>query len=642
MTGNLFLQAVRGGRELASQPYRNALLDANAGYTRANTNAITWELEQDKLAQQAVEQARQYLPAAYQGDWSAAAQALGTPNLPLAWNESIGGLPQQRQAAAIQQFGVAGTVIGSLLPLPPEARERAYQGVRSWANAAGLDTSWWSPNAPSEQEITAFLSPQQQAQTVVGQSRQGGGQAAGQADQSLARVAGAYQQAGLAFPISADTAGARISSRYGKRKHPVHGGDQMHEGLDIAAPEGTPVGSMAPGTVLAVEQQRGYGTIISVDHGNGIVSRYAHLGGTNVRPGDQVTAGQAIGTVGQSGNATGPSVHVEVLQNGQHVDPALFSGGQGQQQVAADPGAQQGRSQQPQFMRLANGLPVTEGAPRGYAWTADGQLAPLPGLPTEAPERDTSWQTVDGQRVLVDDQTGQILSTAGSAQNTAPQVNVNLPGEDKFLDDINKGAVDEIYASREAANTAVRQLEGSVQARAILDAGAITGTLADQRLAAAKALGSIFGEDPDVARTEALFAVLGKQTMDLLDNLGSGSGISDADLKFANRVAAGDITISANGMRRVLDINERAARKTIERHQQLVKPFLSDERINPGIRQLLEVQAPQLDQQQAAPQQASQQQAAPQQQNISPEGTVIENDQGERFVWQQGQWVPMP
>jgi murein DD-endopeptidase MepM/ murein hydrolase activator NlpD len=124
-------------------------------------------------------------------------------------------------------------------------------------------------------------------------------------------------------PVAKPTQG-RVTSNYGMRTHPISGGRKMHHGIDVAAPTGTPVNSMANGKVVFAGKRGGYGNMIIVDHGNGVTTRYAHLNSINVQPGQQVNAGQPMGGVGSTGNSTGPHLHFEVRENGQSVDPRKY------------------------------------------------------------------------------------------------------------------------------------------------------------------------------------------------------------------------------------------------------------------------------------------------------------------------------
>ncbi|WP_232819911.1 M23 family metallopeptidase [Aliidiomarina celeris] len=115
-----------------------------------------------------------------------------------------------------------------------------------------------------------------------------------------------------------------LSSQYGIRRDPFNGHPTMHRGIDYAASVGTDVFVTGAGIVTHAGRRSAYGNLVEVDHGGGLRTRYAHLHQYNVSVGDVVTRGQKIGEVGQTGRATGPHVHYEVLQNGRHLNPAEF------------------------------------------------------------------------------------------------------------------------------------------------------------------------------------------------------------------------------------------------------------------------------------------------------------------------------
>lgn len=117
--------------------------------------------------------------------------------------------------------------------------------------------------------------------------------------------------------------GARLSSVYGNRRHPVFGDVRMHTGVDFAAPHGTPVYATAPGRISFVGRRRGYGRVVEISHGSDTMTRYAHLSAVpeELGVGDRVAAGDKIGSVGATGTATGPNLHYEVRVDGQPTDP---------------------------------------------------------------------------------------------------------------------------------------------------------------------------------------------------------------------------------------------------------------------------------------------------------------------------------
>lgn len=137
---------------------------------------------------------------------------------------------------------------------------------------------------------------------------------------SAARAARAYEASGplSASPLAAD---ARLTSSFGERHDPIEGDVRAHAGLDLAAPAGTPVRAAGPGVVVRAGDAGGYGNMVVIDHGGGVTTRYAHLARADVKPGDHVAAGAAIGAVGQTGRTTGPHLHFEVRRDGQPVDP---------------------------------------------------------------------------------------------------------------------------------------------------------------------------------------------------------------------------------------------------------------------------------------------------------------------------------
>lgn len=115
-----------------------------------------------------------------------------------------------------------------------------------------------------------------------------------------------------------------VTSGFGRRRAPIAGSTSMHKGLDISNRVGTPVRAPARGTVTFSGADGAYGISITVDHGNGIVTRYAHLHKALVAVGDYVQRGDVIGALGNTGRSTGPHLHYEVILNGTPVDPMQY------------------------------------------------------------------------------------------------------------------------------------------------------------------------------------------------------------------------------------------------------------------------------------------------------------------------------
>lgn len=119
-------------------------------------------------------------------------------------------------------------------------------------------------------------------------------------------------------------ADGRLSSQYGYRLNPLGGGSRLHAGIDIAG--SGPVVAVQDGTVVRAGYHSGWGNYVRIDHGNGIETLYAHLqnGSMTVSEGDAVSQGQQIGTMGDTGSATGVHLHFEVYVNGLQVDPLPY------------------------------------------------------------------------------------------------------------------------------------------------------------------------------------------------------------------------------------------------------------------------------------------------------------------------------
>jgi murein DD-endopeptidase MepM/ murein hydrolase activator NlpD len=115
-----------------------------------------------------------------------------------------------------------------------------------------------------------------------------------------------------------------FSSNFGHRIDPITGQSSFHEGIDFVAEPGTPVLAAASGKVVYAGWHPQYGKMLEVDHGNGLVSRYAHASSLAVGEGDLVVRGQRVAAVGSTGRSTGPHLHFEVRLNGVPQNPARF------------------------------------------------------------------------------------------------------------------------------------------------------------------------------------------------------------------------------------------------------------------------------------------------------------------------------
>ena len=117
--------------------------------------------------------------------------------------------------------------------------------------------------------------------------------------------------------------GARLSSRYGKRRHPILGYNKMHRGVDFAAPRGTPIYAAGRGTIVKLGRNGAYGNYIRIRHGSGLETAYAHLSRfrRGLRVGARVPQGKVIGYEGSTGRSTGPHLHYEILKNSRQINP---------------------------------------------------------------------------------------------------------------------------------------------------------------------------------------------------------------------------------------------------------------------------------------------------------------------------------
>lgn len=128
------------------------------------------------------------------------------------------------------------------------------------------------------------------------------------------------------YPINKHN--SRMSSGFGYRFHPIYKALRMHTGVDIAAPQGTPVYATGNGRVTVADRSplgfSGYGIVCKIDHGFGYESLYAHMSRLAVKPGQKVTRGDIVGYVGSTGASSGPHLHYEVLVNAKHVNPVYY------------------------------------------------------------------------------------------------------------------------------------------------------------------------------------------------------------------------------------------------------------------------------------------------------------------------------
>jgi murein DD-endopeptidase MepM/ murein hydrolase activator NlpD len=140
---------------------------------------------------------------------------------------------------------------------------------------------------------------------------------------SLARMS-ALERALEGVPQVAPARDDRITSAFGYRRDPFTGHAAMHSGIDFKGATGSPIYAAARGTVAFAGRKSGYGNCVEIDHGNGLITRYAHLSRIDVSVGRSIEAGETLGGLGSTGRSTGPHLHFEVRIDGRAVNPRPF------------------------------------------------------------------------------------------------------------------------------------------------------------------------------------------------------------------------------------------------------------------------------------------------------------------------------
>ncbi len=128
----------------------------------------------------------------------------------------------------------------------------------------------------------------------------------------------------LMIPTQHPVAAGNLGSSFGWRIDPINGGSALHTGLDFQASTGTPIVAAAGGVVVTQEFHPAYGNMVEIDHGNDLITRYAHASQVFVKKGDLIKRGKKIAEVGTTGRSTGPHLHFEVLVQGVPQDPQKF------------------------------------------------------------------------------------------------------------------------------------------------------------------------------------------------------------------------------------------------------------------------------------------------------------------------------
>lgn len=208
-----------------------------------------------------------------------------------------------------------------------DAQAKSDEAARNAKNLKTMQASKQNAADASEamqnQKTTLMKSAEKNADKLRALAEEEEATAAKITAELAARAKGSGKFSGsMVWPVPASH---RVTSPFGYRICPFHG-RELHPGIDIGAPSGSAIVAAGSGTVISAGWRGGYGNTVIIDHGNGVTTLYAHQlsGGIRVGVGSHVKAGQRIGTVGSTGNSTGPHLHWEVRVNGEPRNPMSY------------------------------------------------------------------------------------------------------------------------------------------------------------------------------------------------------------------------------------------------------------------------------------------------------------------------------
>ena len=252
----------------------------------------------------------------------------------------LGDLPQDAKAGETvsDSSGAATDTVKKVSITLPEAGGLARIEARQLAFVEALTRMADRRAAMAEARLASLgLNPQTMLASIDDRSAQGGPVLA-MASEPDGSIDPRFQRLGLSLArmdaLERSVAGLPqalpanleyISSGFGYRANPfTGGGGEFHPGLDFKGPMGAPIFAAARGTVSFVGQRSGYGNCVEIDHGNGLVTRYAHMSGFRTVLGKAVVPGEPIGLIGSTGRSTGPHLHFEVRIGDRPVNPRPF------------------------------------------------------------------------------------------------------------------------------------------------------------------------------------------------------------------------------------------------------------------------------------------------------------------------------
>ena len=216
-----------------------------------------------------------------------------------------------KQAELDAQVEAAYTMIADIETLSDDAQAE-YEAIAE-AEAEAEETL---------QEAIRKRAAEEAAKNAANNANSGG--ASGGASGGGTSGGSATSLSDLQWPVPSCTL---ITSRFGYRVAPITGASTYHGGLDIGAGMGASIVAAGAGDVIYAGDNGGYGKCVMIDHGNGVVTVYAHMSSIGVSYGQYVTAGQYVGAVGSTGVSTGPHCHFEIRINGAQTDPAAYFSG---------------------------------------------------------------------------------------------------------------------------------------------------------------------------------------------------------------------------------------------------------------------------------------------------------------------------
>ncbi len=228
---------------------------------------------------------------------------------------------EQRVAAEVERDRVADLVaeeeeLRAEVEAERERREQALAELEEDEDQyEALVASLESDSESIESELAELAEEQEEAERAAAEAGSSEGTDGGGSGQGSVSDDGAQLQR----PSS-----GRVTSPFGYRTHPIHGGQRMHEGVDYAAGYGSEVVAAESGRVISAGNRGGYGQTVLIDHGSGMTTLYAHLSRFAVSSGEQVQRGQVVGYEGATGAVTGPHLHFEVRINGEPRDPKHY------------------------------------------------------------------------------------------------------------------------------------------------------------------------------------------------------------------------------------------------------------------------------------------------------------------------------